>query len=188
MVLLFVGTWTLLMPQVASAQNSAAAWSVVPSSNVRHAQGDPLVGVSCISPTACTAVGTRFYSSRTRTLIESWNGGRWKIVRSPTRRAAIPGWSMVRGPSACAAVGYVLVPSGADQSLIESWNGSAWSIVASPDASFPNNLLNAVSCSDPTSCIAVGYTNNNIRNQTPDPVVERVDMVDRTQPQHVCYE
>ena len=53
-----------------------ASWSVVPGPGWSGLQ---LQGVSCVSATACTAVGAR----KSGTLIESWNGTSWSIVPSP---------------------------------------------------------------------------------------------------------
>jgi hypothetical protein len=40
--------------------------------------------------------------------------------------------------------------------LIEAWNGTTWTIVPSPNPGVDRDLT-AVSCSSPTSCVAVGY-------------------------------
>ena len=158
MVLLFVGGGAVLVPQVASAQTSPA-WVVVPSPNVRNAAGDPLVAVSCTSPTACTTVGTRFFSNRTHTLIQSWNGKRWRNMHSPNAKGAndLNGVSC-SSPLACMAVGDVELP-GTTQTLIESWNGSTWSIVPSPNVPNTVDTLSGVSCTGPSSCMAVGSDN-----------------------------
>ena len=158
-VLLLVGTGAVLVPQVASAQSSPAPWAVVPSPNVRHSVGDPLAAVSCASPSACTAVGTRVFSNKTHTLIQSWNGKRWRNVRSPNAKGAdfLAGVSCT-SPAACVVVGDVL-ESGATQTLIESWNGLTWSIVPSPNVPNAQNALSGVSCSGPSTCTAVGYSN-----------------------------
>jgi len=158
MVLLFVGIGTVMLPQVAWAQ-TPANWTIVPSPNVRHAVGDPIVAVSCASPSACNAVGTRVFSKRTHTLILSWNGKRWRNVHSPNAMGAdfLAGVSCSASLS-CVAVGDVL-ENGADQTLIESWNGSAWSIVPSPNVPNEQNALSAVSCTGPSACTAVGYSN-----------------------------
>jgi hypothetical protein len=56
----------------------------------------------------------------------------------------------------CQAVGWSDKSSGYGQTLVESWNGSAWSVVASPNKGSVSNSLQGVSCSSPTSCVAVG--------------------------------
>ena len=44
-----------------------------------------------------------------------------------------------------------------NQTLVESWDGSNWSLASSPDVGSEDNLLNGVSCSSATSCVAVGF-------------------------------
>ena len=137
---------------------NGSVWSIVPSPNTSPAQINLLRGVSCSSPSACTAFG--FYeptNGSDQTLIESWNGSAWSIVTSPntspTQNNELSGVSC-SSPSACTAVGYYST-AGTSQTLIESWNGSAWSIVPSPNASQVNVLL-GVSCSSSSACTAVG--------------------------------
>jgi hypothetical protein len=157
-----------------TASASGFAWSIVPSPNTSPTQENELNAVSCSGPSACIAVG--FYDMpepypqiRTayQTLIESWNGSAWSIVpspnTSPTQDNLLKGVSC-SGPSACVAVGYYSNAGGYQQTLIDSWNGSAWSIVPSPNSSpTQENILNAVSCSGPSACVAVGdyFTGNN---------------------------
>ncbi len=140
-----------------------SVWSIIPSPNTSPTDNDVLLGVSCSSPSACTAVGTDTTSdSTTRTLIESWNGSAWSILASPNVPAAssnlLSGVSC-SGPSACFAVGDYAIDASTRKTLIESWNGLVWSILASPDTS-PTHLdfLSGVSCSGPLACFAVGFS------------------------------
>jgi hypothetical protein len=122
-----------------------------------------LLGVSCTSPSACTASGQ--YVDRdglSFTLVEAWNGTAWTIVPSPTPDGALA--SLFRAASctaasACIAVGTTVDIAGADVALAEQWDGTAWSIQSIPSP--PNAAdteLRGVACSAPTSCIAVGHT------------------------------
>ena len=44
------------------------------------------------------------------------------------------------------------------QTLTESWDGTAWSVVTSPNTSSTvDNVLNNVTCTNPSFCMAVGY-------------------------------
>ena len=143
---------------------NGSVWSIVPSPNTSPTQINFLGGVSCSSPSACTAIGNYEASTSTaqQNLIESWNGSAWSIVpspnTSPTQNNYLTGVSC-SSPSACTAVGYYTFVSSdgsaSDQALIESWNGSAWSIVPSPTAPQPDLLL-GVSCSSSSACTAVG--------------------------------
>jgi hypothetical protein len=67
--------------------------------------------------------------------------------------------------SSCMAVGTFLgnIPGTKayqNFTLAETWNGSAWKVVPSPSPKLPAGgaILNSVSCSSATSCVAVGNT------------------------------
>ena len=107
--------------------------------------------MSCVSASSCTAVG---YSGD-NTLVESWNGSAWSVVRSPDRgtNSTLEAVSCVSA-GMCEAVGNY-TNRGLSRSLVESWNGSAWSVVRSPDRG-TNSTLEAVSCVAAASCEAVG--------------------------------
>lgn len=152
-----------LLARTGPALGQASAWSVVPSPNRNLAGGDDdgLKAVSCVSATACTAVG----NVANRPLIESWNGTAWSVVAGPWRGPAteenfLLGVSCVTA-TACTAVGfYGDERNGKDyHALIESWNGTAWSVVPSPNPGSEGSLLTAVSCVSAAACTAVGdYT------------------------------
>jgi hypothetical protein len=106
-----------------------------------------LNGVSCVSPTNCTAVG-EYYQTATGpqlTLIERWNGTAWRVEPSPSigRDSTL---DSVSCPSAsnCTAVG----------SLIAGWNGVRWKV------ELRSSPFVAVSCAAPGSCMAVGVTSS----------------------------
>jgi len=57
----------------------------------------------------------------------------------------------------CAAVGWYAPNSYTlGHTLIEAWDGTTWSIEPSPDPSNAGDILNGVSCTSPTSCMASG--------------------------------
>ena len=134
-----------------------SSWSIVPSPNTAPAQGNYLDGVSCLSPTFCTAVGSFISGQGDETLVETRTGSTWSIVPSPDT-GYIDGLTSVSctSPSACTAVGDSRPRFGFDRTLIETWDGSAWSVVASPDASTSTNVLDDVSCPSAGACVAVG--------------------------------
>jgi hypothetical protein len=50
---------------------------------------------------------------------------------------------------------------------VEKWNGTSWVIVTSPSPSGSFwSVLNGVSCSSRTACIAVGYSLDGSNNQS----------------------
>jgi hypothetical protein len=140
-------------------------WSVAPSPN-QGSGVNALYGVSCIGLTKCVAVGTYYANPTTdQTLVESWNGHAWSITPSPNQGS---GGNLLVGVSCtsstdCVAAGEYGNASNIQQTLVESWNGTAWSITPSPDQGSGSNNLNGVSCTGPTSCVAVGdYSGNPI--------------------------
>jgi hypothetical protein len=141
---------------------NGSKWSIVPSP-IHNLDSSTLAGVSCVSATSCTAVGSYEPSTgESQTLIESWNGSTWSIVPSPSPDPKLPngilaGVSCVSAMS-CTAVGsYFSLSSGLTLTLAESWNGSKWSIVPSPDQGTDNNnALAGVSCRSASTCMTIG--------------------------------
>jgi len=121
-------------------------WTVVP---VPTAPGNSfLEGISCLSPTGCTAVGLNDGG----TLVLTWNGTSWSIVPSPSpgAEARLFGVSCI-STTFCAAVGLSVSPL---QALTELWNGTSWSVVPNPATGLSG--LSGVSCVSPFFCEAVG--------------------------------
>jgi hypothetical protein len=124
-----------------------------------------LTGVSCVSNSDCVAVGWTRHSTTTqkrKTLIESWNGTSWSVVRSPNRNSHTDA-NQLNGVSCLSAANCVAVGSsqglrtGPARTLIETWNGSSWSITRSPDKGATlDNRLNGITCVTGTDCAAVG--------------------------------
>jgi hypothetical protein len=124
-----------------------------------------LTGVSCVSDSDCVAVGWTIHSTTTqkrKTLIESWNGTSWSVVKSPNRDSHTD-TNQLNGISCLSATDCVAVGSsqglktGPARTLIETWNGSSWSITRSPDKGAAlDNRLNGITCLTGTDCAAVG--------------------------------
>jgi hypothetical protein len=130
-------------------------WSTVPSPNMGHGTNENfLSGVSCISPTACTAVG-QYGVSGSAPLIESWNGARWTIVPAPNRNnSGILNGVSCASLTSCVAVGsYFSGPDVVDKTLTESWNGARWSAGPAPKG---QSQLFGASCVSATDCWAAG--------------------------------
>ena len=139
-----------------------AGWSVVPSPNPPGGVLE-LLGVSCASASACTAVGSDYINGTGLRvpLVERWNGTRWAIQASPNLPAGsdsfLSGVSCVSA-RACTAVG----DYGAAHSmgLVERWNGRSWAIQTTPNPpaapEFTGGFLSGVSCVSASACTAVG--------------------------------
>jgi hypothetical protein len=138
-----------------------STWSIVSSpDNGGETENNALAGVSCVSASFCTAVGSYDPngSSNPQTLAESWNGSAWSVVSGPATgfSGALNAVSCVSA-SFCTAVGSSTPSSGSPaQTLVESWNGSTWSIVSSPSTGTGSNELTGVSCAATSFCTAVG--------------------------------
>jgi hypothetical protein len=118
-------------------------------------------------------VGTHLTPAATsRTLAEVWDRTFWAIQASPTPAGAtVAELSAVSCPGAavCTAVGFdtnILGGTARDKTLAEAWNGTSWRIQATPT---PGNgsVLSAVSCGAAHTCMAVGYSLNNLLRPVP---------------------
>jgi hypothetical protein len=118
-----------------------------------------LAGVSCVSATACTAVGSfTVQSEAARPLAEHWNGRKWAI-RRPLNPAGASDSSLAgvscTSAAACTAVGQY-TKARTEFPLAERWNGKRWA--RQPTPSLPGAQLLGVSCTSARTCTAVGAT------------------------------
>jgi hypothetical protein len=113
-----------------------------------------LLGVSCASRSACTAVGFEEASFTEHTLIERWNGTAWSLAAHPASGNILYSVSCAAA-AACTAVGSSY--TGTTPTLIEFWNGATWSVVPHTDLPGTDGELYADSCPSPAACAAVGY-------------------------------
>jgi hypothetical protein len=145
---------------------NGSRWRLIITPNPGGAEDSFLQAVSCASPADCVAVGhfeyeAREVSVRSATLIERWDGTRWRIERSPdaggTQGAALQGidCSSAQG---CTAVGWERPAGGAYGPLAVGWDGTAWTVRPVPSFRSPDTELNAVACEREDSCTAVGFT------------------------------
>lgn len=68
--------------------------------------------------------------------------------------------------NSCQSVGFFRSSTGIDQSLIMMWSEAKWRIVPSPNTLNQHNRLWAIDCPMPSSCVAVGESNDG-RNSYP---------------------
>jgi hypothetical protein len=123
-----------------------------------------LKAVSCASKTACTAVG---YAAN-RLLVERWDGVHWSLERAPTPPGA--NFSVLNGVacpslSSCVAVGYINRRQGSRaRAIVERWDGVRWSLEPTPNLrGAAASKLEAVACTESTTCVAVGYSADKAR-------------------------
>jgi hypothetical protein len=126
---------------------NGTSWTAQSTANPVNFSGSQLLSVSCDSATRCMAVGDYSDNSFVRhSLAESSNGSRLNAV------------SCVTSPSySCNAVGDAVTSTSHGAPVAANWNGTAWSLraVAVP-SSTTDNMLYGVSCSNGSTCLAVG--------------------------------
>ena len=121
-----------------------------------------LQAVSCSDATACTAVGRHLDENGFwLTLAESWRGAAWSVIPTPNladvRDAHLNAISCTSA-SECTAVGNSTDNSGGLSLLGEHFDGTDWTILPIPRVPNLDAFLNAISCSAPATCTAVGQT------------------------------
>jgi hypothetical protein len=147
-------------PATLAEQWNGSTWRVRATPNPPGAAAGNLNAASCVSPSACIAVGNTSNSRGTSlTLAQRWNGRNWRIqpTPSPASGGNLLGVSCP-SQSSCVAVGghgnpNTGVPPG---TLAERWNGRDWRIQPTPNPPGGGWFLSAVSCTSPSACTAVG--------------------------------
>lgn len=153
---------------------NGGTWSIERTPKPTRRGPSSLFGVSCITSSACTAVGVFTICQpvcNSSPLVERWNGLRWSIQRAWAGRFAI----LLTGVSctstmACMAVGWCCAALMRPQA--ERWNGKTWS--PEPTPTNRDSLLSSVSCASASACIAVGtYPRTMYGPSSQFPLVER---------------
>jgi hypothetical protein len=140
-------------------------WAI--QANGEASTGDDVSGVSCTEPDTCTEVGSSYYYDLSPTASQ-WTGAGWD-----SRDAATPpdadtdndglGAVSCVSASACVAVGSyndVVLPGDNFETLAERWNGSTWEILPMPLLGAREGIMDDVSCTSQSACMAVGNTDN----------------------------
>jgi hypothetical protein len=110
--------------------------------------------LACPRPDRCIAVGWSASGTNLRSLVESWNGARWKVVPTPTPAESTS--SVLTAIDCvdvtyCYAVGIYQQVSPTEHAFSESWDGAKWTIVPLP----PGTTAVSASCRTPTQRDAV---------------------------------
>lgn len=139
-----------------------SSWSVVPVPGRGTPPNGVLDGILAIGPNDVWAAGSyalnplRSVDFGRETLIEHWDGHRWRVVPSPNvplQLANAVGGLAASSPADVWAVGASTAEDFGRATLIEHWTGSDWTIVESPNRIDPrfdihdNSLRGAVSLS-----------------------------------------
>jgi subtilisin family serine protease/sugar lactone lactonase YvrE len=142
---------------------NGSKWSTQSTPSPSGAISTKLRGVSCSTSSACMAVGEfRNSTNAENSLGMSWNGSTWTVQSTPSpagsQLASLYGVSC-SASNACTAVGYNKLTS---LTMIEGmalrWNGSEWKAQSTSGLTpGKESLLQAVSCTAASTCLAVGY-------------------------------
>ena len=139
---------------------NGADWQRVPSPSP-SSQGNVLTGVAATSASDAWAVGYAGSSSiGSTTLIEHWDGKKWKHVPSPAPQPGcggcqFPGDSLA-GVAAISASSAWAVGGTGHGTLIERWDGVKWRWMRGPSAALPGGSLSSVAAVSATDAWAVG--------------------------------
>ncbi|HEX7245626.1 MAG TPA: S53 family peptidase [Solirubrobacterales bacterium] len=121
-----------------------------------------LYGVSCLSSTDCTAVGTYVNESGIQVpFAERWNGTNWSIQSTPGPSGANAArlWAVsCTSSTSCVAIGsYSTTNPNITSPFAERWNGSEWlsETLPVPGGIQTTSVLD-VSCGSSTFCVATG--------------------------------
>jgi len=147
-------------PATLAERWNGSTWSIQATPGPPGAAPSILNAASCVSRSACIAVGNTSNSRGTSLpLAQRWNGSTWSIqpAPSPADGGNLIGVSCP-SRSSCLAVGghgnpFNEVPRG---TLAEQWNGTRWSIQPTPNPPGGGWWLTAVSCTSSSACTAVG--------------------------------
>jgi len=142
-------------------------WTIVPSPTSGKVD---LAGVSCANATSCVAVGTTLTTTAETavTVIDRWNGSNWttsQVAPAATTVRLTTGVSCATA-TFCMVTGAQLSPTasttvftGLTAKLFTlKWDGTNWTTVPTPAPPMATLQIGyAVSCADPSLCMAVGY-------------------------------
>jgi hypothetical protein len=140
---------------------NGTTWSIQPVAEFAGRIVSEFVAVSCVSSTACVAVG----SAGKETISGRWDGTTWSIRLIPRPAGAMSstvGAVSCASSTACTSVGSVSYaratrPGYVSRTLAERWNGLRWSVQPTPNYKGASiSGLGGVSCPSRTTCTAVG--------------------------------
>jgi hypothetical protein len=147
--------------------NGGTTWSM-PTVPARADTNNRLVDVSCGDASNCKAAGYTIdhVDASIRTLVVSLSSGTWSIDNSLDRAGENSLFRDISCPTAttCVAVGASDPDSSpgslVEKSLIETFAAGSWAFAGTTDRAGFDNHLWAVSCSNPTNCVAAGMSQN----------------------------
>ena len=150
---------------------NGSTWTIQTTPTPSGGTNAKLFGLSCTAANACTAVGS-YNNGKLVPLAERWNGTNWTPQTVPNPGGSGAGFLQVSCSASlhnlgCSAVGFH-VQSGVTNFMAEQWNGTNWQVkpVQVPSGALQSSL-SGVSCSAQTSCMAVGFWEDNTGFEAP---------------------
>jgi hypothetical protein len=145
-------------------------WTVVPSRN-RPRERNDLADISAAATNDVWAVGVSHAmdDSSASSLIEHWQGNRWRIVPSPDPQiyTALSGVD-ARASDDAWAVGYAVESSGVGHTVALHWDGLGWTAVPTPSPGLYDNSLADVATLAADDAWAVGNsTDSGVSDRKP---------------------
>jgi hypothetical protein len=137
---------------------NGASWSVVASPNSGSGE-NVLAAAAVVTPSDIWAVGYRTNGTGPRhTLVERWNGAKWRIVPSPSPgpRNGDRFLFGVAAVSARQAWAVGTQPASFSQTLAIRWNGTRWLTTKTANPGQGDRFLNGVAAPSATYALAVG--------------------------------
>jgi len=143
-------------------------WAVVPSPNPINTgdlSANVLSSVQAVSPTDVTAVGFIRDSAtqRTLTLIERWDGTKWKVVPSPNQGQSAGDLNILNGVTEVSgtdlyAAGYFenAATGGQHRTMVQHFDGNSWTIISSPAPALAQQLHGTFALPGSTNVWVVG--------------------------------
>jgi hypothetical protein len=146
-------------------------WTIEETPNPKEARFSNLAGISCTTSTTCTAVGsTQTKSEVQASFAERWNGKAWvleELAKPKEAKTTLLVGISCTSSEACIAVGSYYNSSGTIATLAEHWNGKEWTIEETANLKEAKEAsLDAISCTSPETCTAIGAYSQNNRQTT----------------------
>jgi hypothetical protein len=155
---------------------NGSRWAIqaTPAPSSAPVASDPLFGVSCVSPRACTAVGAAAVGIVQQGVLLGftrvmralrWNGVAWSVLPTPVENPASGRLDELNAVSCVSrSVCFAVGDDGGLDGLAVLWNGDTPSESILPGSGFRRELA-GVSCVAATSCVAVGTGIRTVRHQ-----------------------
>ena len=154
-----VGTYSGQIPYAPLVEHwNGKKWSQVPVPYPQGSIGSYLNGITALSATDLWAVGVddKGSSSPLSTLVEHWNGKKWKLVSAPSpgpTQNVLNSVTRIPNTKHVWAVGRTEA-----QGLIEYWNGTKWSVVSAPIVGVFSELFGVIALSAKSAWAVGSYT------------------------------